>query len=302
MLYGRCSRAGAAAELWQCRQRRRIDVLVQHHGPGVHAELWCMNNFIEMSKRHLADRQHHTTFRFYEELNDFLAPERRKIAFDYAFNGTPSVKDSIEAIGVPHPEVDLILVDDVSVGFDHQLTGGERVAVYPMFERVDIAPLARLRPEPLREPRFVLDVHLGKLARYLRLLGFDTIYDRSYVDATIVAVSVDERRIILTRDKGLLKHKEVSRGYWLRNIQPRLQIAEVIEVFDLRRAVRVFSRCMICNHALEVVNETDVRDALPTGLRGQFEQVSQCPGCERLYWPGSHYDRLVDLVQDLIFG
>lgn len=302
MLYGRCSRAGAAAELWQCRQRRRIDVLVQHPGLGVHAELWCMNNFIEMSKRHLADRQHHTTFRFYEELNDFLAPERRKIAFDYAFNGTPSVKDSIEAIGVPHPEVDLILVDDVSVGFDHQLTGGERVAVYPMFERVDIAPLARLRPEPLREPRFVLDVHLGKLARYLRLLGFDTIYDRSYVDATIVAVSVDERRIILTRDKGLLKHKEVSRGYWLRNIQPRLQIAEVIEVFDLRRTVRVFSRCMICNDTLEIVDETDVRDALPVGLRGQFEQVSRCPGCERLYWPGSHYDRLVDLVQDLIFG
>ena len=245
-----------------------------------------MNNFIEMSKRHLADRQHHTTFRFYEELNDFLAPERRKIAFDYAFNGTPSVKDSIEAIGVPHPEVDLILVDDVSVGF----------------ERVDIAPLARLRPEPLREPRFVLDVHLGKLARYLRLLGFDTIYDRSYGDATIVDVSTDERRIILTRDKGLLKHKEVSRGYWLRNIQPRLQIAEGIEVFDLRRAVRVFSRCMMCNHVLEIVDETDVRDALPAGVRGQFEQVSRCPGCERLYWPGSHYDRLVDLVQDLIFG
>jgi uncharacterized protein with PIN domain len=256
---------------------------------------------------HLIDRatggcQHHSTFRFYEELNDFLPPDRRKIAFDYAFNGTPSVKDSIEAIGVPHPEVDLILVDDVSVGFDRLLLGGERVAVYPMFERVDIARLSRLRPEPLREPRFVLDVHLGKLTRYLRLLGFDSVYDRSYVDATIAAISVKERRLILTRDKGLLKRKEVTRGYWLRNIQPRLQIAEVIEVFDLHRVVRVFSRCMVCNHTLETVKETHVRDALPAGLRGRFERVSRCPSCERLYWPGSHYDRLMDLVRNLISG
>lgn len=246
--------------------------------------------------------QQRSTFRFYEELNDFLPPDRRKIAFDYAFNGTPSVKDCIEALGVPHPEVDLILVDDVSVGFDHLLNGGERVAVYPMFERVDIASLTRLRPNPLREPRFVLDVHLGKLARYLRLLGFDTIYDPNYVDAAIATISVEERRLVLTRDKGLLKRKEVTRGYWLRNIQPRLQIAEVVEVFDLHRLVRVFSRCMVCNHTLEIVNEADVRDMIPAGLRGQFDQVSRCPGCRRLYWPGSHYDRLLDLVRELISG
>ena len=210
------------------------------------------------------------------------------------------MKDCIEAIGVPHPEVDLIIVDDVSVGFDHLLNGGERVTVYPMFERVDITPLTRLRPSPLRELRFVLDVHLGKLARYLRLLGFDTIYDRDYVDATIAAISRRERRILLTRDKGLLKRNEVTRGYWLRNIQPKLQIAEVVEAFDLYRLVRVFSRCMVCNHNLETVDEASVRDALPAGLRGQFEQVSRCPGCGRLYWPGSHYDRLVDLVTALI--
>ena len=244
--------------------------------------------------------QQRATFRFYEELNDFLPPDRRKIAFDYAFNGTPSVKDSIEAIGVPHPEVDLILVDGVSVGFDHLLDGGERVAVYPMFERVDITPLTRLRPKPLREPRFVLDAHLGKLARYLRLLGFDTIYDRDCDDATLAAISREERRLLLTRDKGLLKRSEVTRGYWLRNIQPRLQIAEVVEAFDLHRLARVFSRCMICNHILETVAEASVRDALPAGLRGRFEQVSRCPACSRLYWPGSHYDRLVDLVSNLI--
>ncbi len=259
-----------------------------------------MNNATETARRKSDGCQQRTTFRFYEELNDFLPPDRRKVAFDYAFNGTPSVKDSIEAIGVPHPEVDLILVDDVSVGFDHLLHGGERVAVYPMFERVDISTLTHLRPNPLREPRFVLDVHLGKLARYLRLLGFDTIYDRDYDDATIAAISRKERRLLLTRDKGLLKRKEVTRGYWLRNFQPRLQIAEVVEAFDLQRVVRVFSRCMVCNHTLETVAEASVRDALPAGLRGQFEQVSRCAGCGRLYWPGSHYDRLVELVRSLV--
>ena len=240
------------------------------------------------------------TFRFYEELNDFLPQDRRKVAFKYAFKGTPSVKDSIEAIGVPHPEVDLILVDDVSVDFDYLLTGGERVAVYPVFERLDISPVTRLRPRPLREPRFVLDVHLGKLARYLRLLGFDARYERDFADAAIAAISVAERRIILTRDKGLLKRKEVTRGYWLRNTQPRLQIAELVDVLDLRRSVKVFTRCMVCNHRLETVNETDVRAMLPAGLRGQFGRVAHCPGCKRLYWPGSHYDRLADLVRNLV--
>ena len=241
-----------------------------------------------------------STFRFYEELNDFLSPDRRKIAFDYAFKGTPSVKDTIEAIGVPHPEVDLILVDEESVGFGYLLRGGERVAVYPVFERLDIATATRLRPEPLRVPRFVLDVHLGKLARYLRLLGFDTLYERDYADADIAAISAAESRIVLTRDKGLLKRKEVIRGYWLRNTQPREQIAEVVRVLDLRRRVALFTRCMVCNQTVETVDEPDVRDALPAGLRGRFGRVARCPGCRRLYWPGSHYDRLAELVKSLV--
>ena len=236
------------------------------------------------------------TFRFYEELNDFLPWDKRKIAFDHSFKGTPSVKDTIEAIGVPHPEVDLILVDAESVGFDYLLRGGERVAVYPVFERLDISSATRLRPRPLRIPRFVLDVHLGKLARYLRLLGFDTLYERDYADAAIAAISVADSRIVLTRDKGLLKRKEVTRGYWLRNTQPREQIAEVVRVLDLRRRVELFTRCMVCNHTLETVKESNVRDELPAGLRGQFGRIARCPGRERLYWPGSHYDRLADLV------
>ena len=151
-------------------------------------------------------------FRFYEELNDFLAPALRKCEFAYAFTGTPSVKDPIEAIGVPHTEVDLVLVDGESLDFTRRLTGGERVAVYPVFERLDIAPVTRLRARPLRRTRFVLDVHLGKMARYLRLLGFDALYRTDYDDATIIRLSLDEQRIILTRDRGVLKHTAVTHG------------------------------------------------------------------------------------------
>ena len=174
-------------------------------------------------------------FRFYEELNDFLAPVLRKRAFSYAFNGTPSVKDAIEAIGVPHTEVDLVLVDGKSVDFTRRLAGGERVAVYPVFERLDISPVTRLRARPLRVTRFVLDVHLGKLARYLRLLGFDTCYRNDYDDDAIIGLARGESRIILTRDKGLLKHGAVTHGYWVRATVPRQQLAEIVRVFDLGR-------------------------------------------------------------------
>lgn len=242
----------------------------------------------------------HAEFRFYEELNDFLPVERRKVAFDYGFTGTPSVKDTIEAIGVPHVEVDLILVDGMSVDFTHLLRGGERVAVYPVFERLDIAPITRLRPVPLRAPRFIVDVHLGKLARLLRLLGFDTVYEQGHKDATIARRAQLEHRIVLTRDVGLLKRRDVTHGHWIRHTEPRRQLVEVIESFDLRARVRPFFRCMMCNGELERIPEAGVRERLPSGVRGRFEEIAQCLGCARLYWPGSHYERLARLVADLV--
>jgi uncharacterized protein with PIN domain len=240
------------------------------------------------------------TFRFYEELNDFLPPARRKQAFRHEFEGSPSVKDVIEAIGVPHTEVDLVLVDGASVAFDSRLRGGERVAVYPCFERLDVAGLTRLRPEPLRDPRFVLDVHLGKLARYLRLAGFDTLYARDYSDATIVHLSLTDRRIILTRDRGILKQRAVSHGYWLRNTAPRAQLREVVEALDLARRIRPFTRCMECNGRLAGVDRASVVDRIPPAVAQRHRSFEACEGCGRVYWRGSHYDRLAQLVQELL--
>jgi uncharacterized protein len=241
-------------------------------------------------------------FRFYEELNDFLAPVRRKRAFAYAFNGTPSVKDAIEAIGVPHTEVDLVLVDGESVDFTRRLTGGERVAVYPVFERLDIAPVTRLRARPLRLNRFVLDVHLGKLARYLRLLGFDTLYRNDYDDDTIIGLARTESRIILTRDVGLLKHGAVTHGYWLRATAPRQQLAEIVRVFDLVGSAHPFSRCIRCNGELQRVPKDAVSERLPPRVRAHFEEFVQCPLCGAVYWPGSHYGRMRKMIGELVTG
>ena len=251
-----------------------------------------------MTDQHPPDR-HWATFRFYEELNDFLPRHRHKSAFDYPFKGTPAVKDIIQAIGVPHSEVDLILVDDRSVDFSHQLKGGERVAVYPVFERLDIGPVNRLRPRPLRDPRFVLDVHLGTLARYLRLLGFDCRYRNDYDDPTIVAIAVAERRIILTRDIGILKHSAVTHGHWLRATQPRQQLFEVVRAFDLKDRFAPFSRCLVCNGLLEAVAKEQVQERLPPRVRRSFETFLRCRDCDKLYWTGSHYHRLRELVAAL---
>ena len=235
-------------------------------------------------------------FRFYEELNDFLPEERRKRDFDIEIDRARSVKDAVESAGVPHVEVDLILVDGISVDFTHVLRGGERVAVYPMFELLDITPLLRLRPRPLRDPRFVADVHLGKLARHLRMAGFDTLWDNARHDDEIVALAATQHRTILTRDKGMLRRREVERGYFVRATQSEAQLTEVLRALQLEGLIDPFTRCRECNTPLEDVAKSEVLDRLPAKVRAHYERFRHCPGCDRIYWQGSHYDRMKGLL------
>ena len=243
-----------------------------------------------------APRLNDAEFRFYEELNDFLPPARRKRAFEWRFRGTPSVKDTIEAIGVPHTEIDLILVDGRSVGFGHRLLGGERVAVYPVFERIDITPLVRLRPQPLRVTRFVLDVHLGTLARHLRLLGFDTLWRNDLDDESIIAHARSGPRIILTRDKGILKDGRVTHGYWLRATEPLAQLDEVVRALDLGGQFSPFSRCLDCNGLLAPLPRHLAARHVPLQVFLVYRDFRRCEGCGRVYWPGSHRARLEQVV------
>lgn len=239
------------------------------------------------------------TFRFYEELNDFLAAGLRKRDIAVPIDRARSVKDAIESVGVPHPEVDLILVDGVSVDFTHVLRGGERVSVYPMFEALDVAPVRRLRGLPLREPRFVADVHLAKLARHLRMAGFDTSYGRDWDDDRIVAEATAARRTILTRDKGLLRRGEVERGYFVRAIDGDAQLVEVVRALQLEARLAPFTRCRECNALLVDALREAVEDQLPPKVRSFYTRFKRCPGCARVYWEGTHYARMRALVDSL---
>lgn len=239
-------------------------------------------------------------FRFYGELADFLPLARRGVTFSYEFQGGPSVKDVVESLGVPHTEIDLILADGESVGFSWILQDGARVSVFPVFESIDIAPIARVRPSPLRKIRFILDGHLGRLARYLRMLGFDTLWQRDPCDEEIAQVAAAEHRIVLTRDRGLLKRRAVTHGYCVREIDPRRQLAEVVRRLDLARSIAPFNRCLRCNTPLEAVRKEDVANALPPLVREHQNAFRRCPSCERLYWPGSHYTRMERLISEVL--
>lgn len=229
-------------------------------------------------------------FRFYEELNDFLPPERRKRALRYQFRGHPGIKDPIEAFGVPHTEVDLILVNGESVGFDYQLRSGDRVAVYPMFESFDIAPLVKLRERPLRRTAFVADVNLGKLTRRLRMLGFDVLYHNRFRDDEIATIAAAEHRIVLTRDRRLLFIKRITHGYWVRSVDAEQQVREVLARFDLSREIRPFRRCIDCNGLLEPVDKAAVLHRLEPKTRLYYQHFLRCALCGKVYWEGSHVE------------
>ena len=245
-------------------------------------------------------RPHEATFRFYAELNDFLAPGQDGRALSYRFRGRPAVKDAIEAQGVPHPEVDLILANGASVGFAYPLRDGDRIAVYPVFEALDIAPLVRLRERPLREPRFALDVHLGRLARWLRLLGFDTVYRNDFEDRELVNLAVREHRILLTRDRRLLHHKEIDHGYCVRADNPDAQVGEILRRFQLENSVQPFARCGHCNGLLQRVSKEAVEERLEPKTKRYYEVFHQCDTCGRVYWEGSHFARLAKRLEGFV--
>jgi len=236
--------------------------------------------------------------RFYEELNDFLPKERRRLPFTVGFADPRSVKDLIEAVGVPHTEIDLILVNGESVGFAQPVRDGDRISVYPKFEALDIHAASRLGRPPLRDCRFIADVHLGKLVRRLRLLGFDCTTDRAWDDPELARRSVAEERILLTRDRDLLKRAIVTHGIYLHSDQPDRQLQEVLRRLDLYRVVQPFARCLDCNAQLAAVAKEAVRELIPLWTYQYTDEYFQCTGCRKVYWKGTHWPRLARIIQE----
>ncbi len=242
------------------------------------------------------------TFRFYEELNDFLAPDRRKRAFTVPCAREATTKHMIEALGVPHTEVELILVNDESADFGRILRDGDRVAVYPRFEAIDVTPLLRVRDRPLRQTRFVADAHLGGLAHLLRMLGFDTLYDNHFHDDDIVSICEHDGRIVLTRDRELLKRRAVTHGCYVHALKSEAQLREIVERLDLARSARPFTLCLHCNAPLRPADKAAVLDRLPPRVREHYERFSTCDVCGRVYWEGSHWRNMRRVLEGVLPG
>jgi uncharacterized protein with PIN domain len=242
------------------------------------------------------------TFRFYEELNGFIAPERRGRTFDCCCARAATTKHMIEALGVPHTEVELVLVNGESVGFDRLLADGDRVAVYPKFETFDVTPLLRVREQPLRDPRFVADAHLGGLAHLLRLTGFDTLYDNHFHDDEIERIALAQGRIVLTRDRELLKRRDITHGCYVHALRSQAQLRELFQRLDLARAARPFTRCLSCNAPLRPLDAALAAPRVPPRVRALHDRFVTCDACGRIFWEGSHWRRMRTIVDALVGG
>ena len=232
------------------------------------------------------------SFRFYGELNNFIAPERRGHAFATPCARAATAKHMIEAIGVPHTEVELLLINGEAAGLDRLLEDGDLLAAYPHFSTLDLAGLAQPGPPPSGQLRFVADAHLGGLARFLRMAGFDTLYDNNFMDGDIEQLAMGESRVVLTRDRELLKRRGVTHGCYVHALRSGEQFREIARRLGLAGSIRPFTLCLKCNAPLHAVAKEQVIDRLPPSVRLHHTEFSMCDVCQGVFWKGSHWQRM----------
>jgi uncharacterized protein with PIN domain len=240
-------------------------------------------------------------FRFYEELNDFLPKRRRKNTFQTTFKGKRSIKDMIEALGVPHAQVDLILVNGISVNFNYILKNGDRVSVYPVFESLNITEVTRLRKIPLRRHKYLADIDLGNIVRFMRVLGFDVYYDSLLSTRKIIEISKRENRIILTRSRKLLKFNDVTHGIFIHPGTTTEQIRRIIDHLDIKDNIKPFSRCPRCNTLLKTVSKEKILYRNPPRTTELCDENVQCPSCNKIYWKDTHFINMKKVIKRILF-
>lgn len=239
-------------------------------------------------------------FHFEGNLNDFLPRQQRGQPISHAFDWRASIKDMIESLGVPHPEIEALQVNGVPVNFEYTVQHGDVIHVYPILAAPLVPENRVLRPALAMPPRFILDQHLGRLAAYLRMLGLDTRYRNDYHDEELAQVSHDEGRVLLTRDVGLLKRSLVIYGYFVRATHRELQVLEIADRYQLRPHIRPFRHCLNCNGLLDPVANAAVLDQLPADTARYYDEFYRCDRCGQLYWKGPHYQRMQSLLSRLL--
>jgi uncharacterized protein with PIN domain len=228
-------------------------------------------------------------FWFDASLRRLLPRDKVSGEFDCVFNGPQSAKHLIESVGIPHTEIGEITANDRPAGLDYPVQDDDRMKVF------GVAPNLNSQVQP----RFVIDGHLGRLNSRMRMLGLDCLYQENYNDDTLLILSVHESRILLSRDRRLLMRKPIMHGYLVRSLDPGEQLHELVRRYGLRKWIRPFQRCIRCNHLLEPVRKEDILDRLEPLTKLYFEEFRICPACSQIYWKGSHFDKMQQLIATL---
>ena len=239
-------------------------------------------------------------FHFIGDLNDFLSPDRRKNAADYLFKGSPAVKHLIEALGVPHTEVEHVQANGKKVSLGYHVQNEDNIQVFPFQASLSPVDKIAVNSSSSEALRFILDIHLGKLAVYLRMFGFDALYRNDYEDEELAQIAQQEGRILLTRDRRLLMRSLVTRGYCVRALDPRHQIVEVIQRFGLVDKIVPFQRCLRCNSPLQPIAKEAIVDRLEPLTRQHYHEFHICPRCNQIYWKGSHYEHMQSIQREVL--
>lgn len=257
----------------------------------------------------LTDMTQQVKISFYDELKDFFSfdetlMQQDKVAVQHVLEQKRSVKDLFESMGVPHTEVDVIMVNGRSVGFDSPVNAGDDIALYPtnskyINQNLGKKSLIHCVPEVQGEYRFILDVHLGRLASYLRMLGFDVLYTNQCDDEELAETSAKEARLLLTCDRLLLMRKIVEYGYFVRSRKIDEQLLEVVKHYRLQQQLRPFTRCMSCNGITHPVDKNAIEHLLEPGTGKYYDEFYQCEKCQKVYWRGNHFDRMQSIIDEM---
>lgn len=238
--------------------------------------------------------------RCYAELNNFLPNERQYSTFSFIRPQNTRIGILLKEIEIPIENVDLILVNGESVDASYILQENDRISLYPVFETFDISSVTKLSERPLRQPRFVVDVHLGKLANYLRMFGFDTLYKNNFSSEDLLLISNNEGRTLLSKNKSLLDNGSLTRAFFIKDTDPRFQLIDVLERFDLFSSARPFTRCITCNSLLQHVDKHSIRSRIPPKVLEYCDEYQHCTTCDQIYWKGSHYTHMQNFIQDIL--
>lgn len=242
------------------------------------------------------------TIRFHHRLNDLLPAGQKECVLDVSFSQAGSIKDVIENLGIPHTEIGLILANSHAVAFDYLVQHGDRIEAYPETRSSESSHAVSLRPPLPEKKEFILDTHLGRLASYLRMLGFDALYRNDYADPQLADISANENRILLTCDRYLLMRKIVTYGYFVRSRQPRQQLLEILERYQLFDNLKPFTRCIRCNGLIEPVAKEVIENQLLPETRRWYNEFWQCVDCDHIYWKGSHYLKMKKFIRNVVNG